>query len=216
MFVALFKREIALGGAGFVGLVFFLAVTSIIPFGVGPDLGLLARIGPAVLWIGALLSILLGLDRLFRADFEDGSLDLLLVCGRSMELLVLAKVAAYWVSTVLPLVVAAPLLGVFLNLEPKATGALLATLVAGTPGLAFAGAIGASVTVSLPRGGLLLAVVILPICVPILIFGVIATRAAITEPDPFMPPFLILIALVLFSAVVGVFAAAAALRAAPR
>ena len=213
---ALFRRELSLGGAGFVGLIFFLTLVSIIPFGVGPDLNLLARIGPAVLWIGALLSTLLGLERLFRADYEDGSLDLFVTSGQALELVVLIKVAAYWVTTVLPLILAAPFLGFFLNLSPTAIGAVIATLVAGTPGLAFAGAIGASVTVSLSRGGMLLAIIILPICIPILIFGVTATRAAYTDPDPFLPPFLILIALGLFSAVMGIFASAAALRASSR
>lgn len=213
---ALFKRDIGLGGAGFVGLIFFLAIVTILPFGVGPDLNLLARIGPAILWIGALLSMLLGLDRLFRADYEDGSLDLLLASGHGMELVVLAKVAAYWVTTALPLIVAVPFFGFFLNLDPNAIGALVLTLIAGTPGLAFVGAFGAAVTVSLPRGGLLLAVVILPICIPILIFGVSATVAAYTDPDPFLPPFAILVALTLFAAVVGLFASASALRSASR
>ncbi|MEM1046286.1 MAG: heme exporter protein CcmB [Pseudomonadota bacterium] len=216
MIGAVFLRDLRLGGAGFIGLTFFLALVTIIPFGVGPDLNLLARIGPAVLWIGALLSILLGLDRLFRADYEDGSLDLLLASGHAIEGVVLAKVAAYWVTTTLPLIAAVPFFGFFLNLEPVAIGALVVTMAVGTPGLAFAGAIGAAVTVSLPRGGLLLAVIILPICIPILIFGVTATRAAFTDPDPFLPPFLILIALTLFGAVVGLFASAAALRTATR
>ncbi|MEM8811116.1 MAG: heme exporter protein CcmB [Pseudomonadota bacterium] len=211
-----FRRDLRLGGSAFVGLTFFLSIVSIIPFGVGPDLVLLGRIGPAILWIGALLSILLGLDRLFRADFEDGTLDLILASGHGAEGLVLAKVAAYWVTTVLPLIAAAPLLGVFLNLDPAAIGALVATMAAGTPGLAFAGAIGAAVTVSLARGGLLLAVLILPLTIPILIFGVSATKAAYTDPDPFLPPLLILMALSLVNGVLGTFAAAAALRTAAR
>lgn len=213
---ALFKRDIGLGGAGFVGLIFFLAIVTILPFGVGPDLNLLARIGPAILWIGALLSTLLGLDRLFRSDYEDGSLDLFLASGNTMEVVVLAKVAAYWVTTAVPLIVAVPFFGFFLNLEPTAIGALIATMIAGTPGLAFVGAFGAAITVSLPRGGMLLAVIILPICIPILIFGVSATVAAYTDPDPFLPPFAILIALTLFSAVVGIIASAAALRSSSR
>ena len=213
---ALFKRDIGLGDAGFVGLIFFLAIVTILPFGVGPDLNLLARIGPAILWIGALLSTLLGLDRLFRSDYEDGSLDLFLASGNTMEVVVLAKVAAYWVTTAVPLIVAVPFFGFFLNLEPTAIGALIATMIAGTPGLAFVGAFGAAITVSLPRGGMLLAVIILPICIPILIFGVSATVAAYTDPDPFLPPFAILIALTLFSAVVGIIASAAALRSSSR
>jgi len=214
--LALFRRDLRLavrvGGSALVGVLFFLAVVTVIPFGVGPDLNLLARIGPAILWIGALLATLLGLDRLFQADREDGTLDLMLMAGRPLELLVLVKCAAHWVATGLPLVVAAPLLGIFLNLDPVSMGAVTLTLMVGTPALTLIGAIGAALTVSLRRGGLLLAVLVVPLAIPVLIFGVSSADAAIHDPVPFMAPFLILCALSLIAAVIGPIAAATALR----
>lgn len=212
----LFLRDLRLsmriGGSALVGVLFFLAVVSVIPFGVGPDLNLLSRIGPAILWIGALLATLLGLDRLFQADREDGTLDLMLMAGRSLELIVLIKCFAHWVATSLPLVLAAPALGVFLHLEPLAMGAVMITLFVGTPALTLVGAIGASLTVSLRRGGLLLAVLVIPLTIPVLIFGAGAVDAALRDPVPFMSPFLVLCALSLISIVVGAIASAAALR----
>lgn len=214
--LALFQRDlrisVRIGGSALVGVLFFLAVVTVIPFGVGPDLNLLARIGPAVLWIGALLASLLGLDRLFQADREDGTLDLMLMAGRPLELVVLIKCLAHWISTGLPLVLAAPLLAIFLNIEPLALGAVTLTLLVGTPALTLFGAIGASLTVSLRRGGLLLAVLVVPLAIPVLIFGVSATDAAMRDPVPFATPFSILCALSLVSAVVGPVASAAALR----
>ncbi|MBO6756831.1 MAG: heme exporter protein CcmB [Roseibium sp.] len=213
---ALFVRELRLavrvGGSGVIGVLFFLAVVTVIPFGVGPDLNLLARIGPAILWIGALLATLLGLDRLFQADRDDGALDLMIMAGRPLELIVLVKCLAHWMATGLPLVFAAPVLAIFLNLDPVAIAAVTATLLAGTPALTLIGAIGASLTVTLRRGGLLMAVLVIPLAIPVLIFGVSAADAAIQDPVPFMTPFLILCALTLVSAVVGPFAAATALR----
>ncbi len=214
--MALVRRDLRLsvriGGSALVGVLFFLAVVTVIPFGVGPDLNLLARIGPAILWIGALLATLLGLDRLFQADREDGTLDQMLIAGRPLELVVLVKCLAHWVATGLPLVLAAPLLGIFLNLEPAAMGAVTLTLLAGTPALTLVGAIGAALTVSLRRGGLLLAVLVIPLAIPVLIFGVSAADAAINDPVPFLTPFLILCALTLIAAVIGPVASAAALR----
>ncbi|MBN9673391.1 heme exporter protein CcmB [Roseibium aggregatum] len=206
------KLSVRIGGSALVGVLFFLAVVTVIPFGVGPDLNLLARIGPAILWIGALLATLLGLDRVFQADREDGTLDLMLMAGRPLELVVLIKCLAHWVATGLPLVIAAPLLAIFLNLEPLAMGAVTLTLLAGTPALTLIGAIGASLTVSLRRGGLLLAVLVVPLAIPVLIFGVSAADAAIHDPVPFLTPFLILCALTLIAAVVGPVASAMALR----
>lgn len=216
--LALFLRDVRLGfragGWALTGVLFFLAIIATIPFGIGPDLNLLATIGPAVLWIGALLASLLGLDRLFQADRDDGSLDLLILSAdrHPGALTVFVKCLAHWTSAVLPLVVAAPLFGLFLNMEPIAIGATALTLLAGTPALAFVGAAGAAVAVSLPRGGVLVSVLVLPIAIPVLIFGVAASRAVVAEPDPFMPPFLILCALTLFLAVIGPVAAALALR----
>jgi len=163
--LALYFRDLKLGvragGGALTGVLFFLAVIATIPFGVGPDLNLLARIGPAILWIGALLASLLGL---------------------------------------------------LMNMEIVGIGATTLTLLVGTPAIAFIGAAGAAVAVALPRGGLLISVLVLPLVVPVLIFGVSASYGAVNEPDPFLPPFLMLCALTLFMGVMGPLAAAAALR----
>src|SRR5258708_39040993 len=126
------RLAVRVGGGAMMGVLFFLIVVTLVPFAVGPDLAQLQRIGPAILWIGALLASLLTLDRLFAADHEDGSLDLLLMGRAPLELAVLAKAIAHWITTGLPLVIAAPLLGLFLNLEPIAIGAVALTLLAGT------------------------------------------------------------------------------------
>src|SRR5581483_7129720 len=179
---ALFLREwrIArrIGGGAAIGLVFFLILVTLIPFAIGPDMRLLGRIGPAVLWIAGLLATLLGVDRLFQSDDEDGSLDLLVHGRMPLELVVLVKCAAHWLASALPLVVASPLFGLMLALDGKALGLVAASLAVGTPALTLIGAIGASLTVSLRRGGLLLAVVALPLTIPVLIFGVAAASAA--------------------------------------
>jgi heme exporter protein B len=213
---ALFVRELRLatraGGGALMGALFFLIVVTVVPFGVGPEAKLLARIGPAILWIGALLATLLSLDRLFQADRDDGTLDLILAGETPLEFVVLVKCAAHWVATGLPLVLVSPLLAVLLGMEPVAIGATMLTLALGTPGLTFIGAIGAALTVTLRRGGLLLAVLVLPLTVPILIFGVSAASAVVMPPTPFLAPLLILGALALFAIVIGSAAAAAALR----
>ena len=213
---ALLVRDVRLavrvGGGALIAVLFFLIVVAIVPFAIGPDLALLARIGPAILWLGALLASLLALDRLLGADHEDGSLDLILTARVPLELAVAVKAVAHWLTTGLPLTVAAPLLGLLLNLDPKATAAVALTLAAGTPALTFIGLVGAALTVALRRGGLLLAVLILPLTIPVLIFGVAAANAAIVGPVPFGTPFTILCALTLISVVIGPVAAAAALR----
>jgi heme exporter protein B len=213
---ALFIRDLRLairvGGGGGIGVLFFLIVVVLIPFAIGPELTLLARLGPAILWLGALLASLLTLDRLFAIDHEDGSLDLILMSDTPLELAVAAKAAAHWLTTGLPLVVATPLLGLFMNLDAKASVAVMLTLLAGTPALTFIGLIGAALSVALRRGGLLLAVLVLPLTVPVLIFGVAASNAAIVGPVPFGAPFSILCALTLVSLVIGPLAAAIALR----
>ena len=213
---AILRRDIRLavrvgGGAG-IGVLFFLIVVTLVPLALGPDLALLARIGPAILWLGALLANLLALDRLIARDHEDGSLDLILTARVPLELALAAKALAHWLTTGLPLVIAAPLLGLLLNLEPKATGAVALTLLAGTPALTFIGLIGAALTVALRRGGLLLAILVLPLTIPVLIFGVAASNAAIVGPIPFGTPFSILCALTLASIVIGPLSAAIGLR----
>jgi heme exporter protein B len=216
-FLALVLRDLRLaariGGSGALGLVFFLMIVTLVPFALGPDLNLLARIGPAILWIAAVLSTLIGLDRLFQADEEDGSLDLLRAAPVPLELLVLAKVIAHWLTTGLPLALAAPAFGLLVALTPTGMAALVATLLVGTPALTFVGAVGAALTATLRRGGLILAILVLPLMIPTLIFGVSAANAALGGTVPFATPFLILAAITLAAAVVGTFAAAAALRA---
>jgi heme exporter protein B len=206
------RLAVRVGGGALIGVLFFLIVVTLVPFAVGPDLVLLARMGPAILWLGALLASLLALDRLLAIDHEDGSLDLILTARVPLELAVSVKALAHWLTTGLPLVVAAPLLGLLLNLDPKATGAVAVTLLAGTPALTFIGLVGAALTVALRRGGLLLAVLVLPLTVPVLIFGVAASNAAIVGPLPFGTPFSILCALTLISLIIGPVAAAIALR----
>jgi heme exporter protein B len=215
-FTTLLVRDMRLatrvGGGALMGALFFLTVVVMMPFAIGPDLALLARIGPAILWLGALLASLLALDRLFATDHEDGSLDLLMMGPLPLELSVATKALAHWLTTGLPLVLIAPVLGLMLNVELQAMGWLALTLLAGTPALTFIGLVGAALSVALRRGGLLLAVLVLPLTVPVLIFGVSAANAAIVGPTPFGPPFTILCALSLMSFVVGPIAAAAALR----
>jgi heme exporter protein B len=206
------RLAVRVGGGALIGVLFFLIVVTLVPFAIGPDLALLARIGPAILWLGALLANLLALDRLIATDYEDGSLDLILTARVPLELALVAKALAHWVTTGLPLVIAAPLLGLLLNLGPSATGAVALTLLAGTPALTFIGLIGAALTVALRRGGLLLAILVLPLTVPVLIFGVAAANAAVVGPMSFGTPFGILCALTLMSLVIGPFAAAVALR----
>jgi len=183
------RLAVRVGGGALIGVLFFLIVVTLVPFGIGPDLALLARIGPAILWLGALLANLLALDRLIATDYEDGSLDLILTARVPLELALVAKALAHWLTTGLPLVIAAPLLGLLLNLGPGATGAVALTLLAGTPALTFIGLIGAALTVALRRGGLLLAILVLPLTVPVLIFGVAAANAAVVGPMPFGTPF---------------------------
>ncbi len=206
------RLAVRVGGGALMGVLFFLLVVTMIPFALGPDLALLQRIGPAILWLGALLASLLALDRLLAADYEDGSLDLILMGRAPLELAVLTKALAHWITTGLPLVIAAPVLGLFLNLDLVAIGAVALTLAVGTPALTLVGLIGAALSVVLRRGGLLLPVLVLPLTIPILIFGVSASNAAVVGPVPFGTPFLVLCALTLMSLVVGPFAAAAALR----
>jgi heme exporter protein B len=213
---ALFLRDVRLalrvGGGAWMGVLFFLIVVALVPFAVGPDSALLQRIGPAILWLGALLASLLTLDQLFADDREDGSLDLILMAGTPLSLAIVAKAFAHWLTAGLPLVIAAPLLGIFFNIDLLSMAAVALTLLAGTPALTFLGLIGAALAAALRRGGLLVPVMILPLTIPVLIFGVAASHAAIGGPVPFGTPFTILCALSLASLVIGPLAAAAALK----
>jgi heme exporter protein B len=214
--IALIRRDIRIalraGGGALIGVLFFLTVVVLMPFALGPDLALLKRLGPAILWLGALLASLLTLDRLFMADYEDGSLDLIVMSGRSLEMACLAKAVAHWLAAGLPLIVATPVLGLLLNLDVPATLAVMLTLLIGTPALTLTGMIGAALAVTLRRGGLLLAVLVLPLSIPVLIFGVASASAAVTADVAMGTPLSILGALSLIGLVVGPVAAAASLR----
>jgi len=217
--LALIARDLKLAtriGGGFsLGIVFYLALVAILPFAVGPDLNLLSRIGPAVLWIGALLATLIGLDRLFQADEEDGSLEVMCMSGVPLEEIVAAKSVAHWLTSGLPLAVAAPLFGLMLGVEPMALLGTAVSLVPGTIALTFTGAIGAALTASMRRGGMLLSILVVPLMVPILIFGVATAEASRPGAVSFTVPFLALSALALAAVVAGSVVGAAALRAKP-
>lgn len=212
---ALLRRDLALArrigaGAG-LGLVFFLAVIVMTPFAIGADQKAIGRIAPAILWLAALLSTLLGLDRLLQADEEDGVLDQMLLSGTPLSLLLAAKALAHWLATGLPLSLAAPLLGLMLAIEPAAMVPLALALLVGTPALTAIGLIGAALTVSLKRGGLLLSILVLPSAIPTLIFGVAVVREAAAGRD-FGTPLLLLSGTSLFALAIAPVAAAAALR----
>jgi len=182
--IALLMRDLKLAlraGGGFgLGLAFFLIVTVMIPLSVGPQSALLATIAPGVLWLGALLACLLSLDRLLALDWEDGSLDLLATAPLPLEAVVSLKALAHWITTGLPLVLAAPVLGVLLSLPEPGYAWLVISLLAGTPALSVIGTFGAALTVGLKRGGLLLSLLVLPLYVPTLIFGAeVARRGAV-------------------------------------
>jgi heme exporter protein B len=218
-FFALIAREVRLavrvGGGGGMAVFFFLITVSIVPLGIGPDLNLLGRIAPGMLWVALLLSALLTLDRLFQGDQEDGTLDHLLMGTMPLEFIVLAKAFSHWLTTGLPLIVAAPLLGLLLNLPIEGMLPLMFAMAVGSPALSLLGAVGAALAVGVRRGGLLISLLVLPFYVPVLIFGVSATRAAlISVPGDLEGRSLLLLAAVmLVSLVVGPVAGAAALRA---
>ena len=202
------------GGAG-LAVAFYLIVMLLVPFGVGPEVARLSAVAPGLLWIGALLACLLSLDRLFQADADDGSLDGLLLAPLPLEGLVAVKALAHWLTTGLPLTAASPLLGITLSLPGSAYPWLLASLAVGTPALSFLGAIGAGLTLSIRRGGLLLSILVLPLYIPTLIFGARAVVAATEGADPW-PAFLLLAGLTIATLALAPLAAAAAIRLALR
>ena len=210
--IALVRRDVGLalrqgGGVG-TALGFFLTVLLLLPLGLGPDLALLERIAPGALWIALLLSVLLSAERIFQADYEDGSLELFTLGSAGLEMVVAAKAIAHWLTAGLPLALAAPFLGFLLNLAPDRMLPLALATVMGSAALSLLASLGAAVTVGLRRGGLLISLIVLPLYVPVLVFGVTAS-----SPGETAPPFMILLAIVLVAIVVVPFAAAAALRA---
>jgi len=211
------KRDVRLavrnGNTGGMAVAFFLIAVTLFPLGVGPELPILARISAGVVWAAALLSALLSLDGLFHADFEDGALDLLALSNQPLEFVVAAKAVAHWIVTGLSIIVAAPFLAILMNIPGEGLWVLLLSVAIGTPGLSFIGAIGAALTVTLKQGGALAPILILPLYIPILIFGVSSIDAAIFGGNP-APSLLILGAITLASIGLAPFAAAAALRTA--
>ena len=194
---------------------FFILIAVIFTLGVGPDTAILARISPGVIWVTALLASMLSLERLFQADFEDGNLDLLVLGSLPLEAVVLAKSLAHWLTTGMLLIVAAPVLALLLNMSTEGLIALVLAMLLGTPSLTLIGAVGAALTVGARRGGALLSLLVLPLYVPVLIFGVGAVDAAISG-KAMLPHFLILGALLAGTLVLTPLAGAAALRQAVR
>lgn len=214
-FAALLRRDLRLalrqGSDTATVLAFFVIAVSLFPFGVGAERETLAAIAAGILWVAALLAALLSLDRLFQADHEDGTLDYLLSAPAAPTLLVMAKALAHWLTTGLPLVILSPLLALLLNLEPRAYPALIAGLALGTPILTLVGAIGAALVLGARRGGVLLSLLILPLYIPVLIFGVGAVEAA-AMGQGFRVHLLLLGAFLLAALALAPFVAAVALR----
>ncbi len=216
-FMTLLKRDLLLaireGGALGTALGFYLIVVTLMPLGLGPDLNLLSRIAPGVLWIALLLSALLSLPRIFESDLDDGALEVMATGYLPLELAAAAKALAHWITTGIPLALLTPVLGILLNLDPSATPVLVTTMLAGTPAISFLGSIGAALTLRARRGGLLIALLVLPLYVPTLIFGISAVSAVTLKSGSAEAFILALIAISLASLVLGPLASAAAIRA---
>jgi heme exporter protein B len=215
-FLTLVMRDLRLalreGGAVGTALGFYLIVVSILSIGIGPDLQLLSKIAPGVLWGTLLLAALLSVDRIFHNDHDDGTLEVMALGPLPLELVVVAKSLAHWISTAIPLVLMAPVLGMFLNLPAHGFWVLVVSMLAGTPAISFLGAVGAALTLGLGRGGQLLSLLILPLYIPVLIFGISTMDAVLVGPGSFGASFAILGAITLATIALTPFAAAAALR----
>ena len=214
-FLALLKRDFKLAPRhcldSFMVVAFFVLLVTLFPLAVGPEQAILGRIGSGVIWVAALLSAMLSMDRLFQQDYEDGSLDLLVLSPSALELLVLAKTLAHWMSTGLPLIIASPLLGVLMNVSSSGYGTIILSLALGTPILSLVGAIGAALSLGARRGGVLISLLILPLLIPVLVFGVSAVETALTDL-PTRSELMILGAMLLVALALVPYAAAAALR----
>ncbi|MEL6522381.1 MAG: heme exporter protein CcmB [Pseudomonadota bacterium] len=212
---ALLWRDMLLAvraGGGFgLALAFYLIVVTLVPFAIGPERAVLVEVAAGILWLGALLACLLSLDRIFALDFEDGTLDLLATAPIPLEGVAIVKALAHWLTTGLPLTLAAPAFGVLLGLPAGAYGWLTLSLALGTPALSAIGTFGAALTVGLKRGGLLLSLIVLPLYVPTLIFGAELVRRA-AEGQAFATPLILLSVITLASAALLPFASAGAIR----
>ena len=212
---AIIARDIRLGarqgGLG-TAIGFLLALIVLVPLSLGPDLALLSRIAPGIMWLGLLLAVLLTSEQIFQQDFEDGSLDLMAMTRTPFELIVLAKAFAHWLTVGLPLAILAPPLGLMLNIDVSQMPAIWLAMILGSFALSMLAAIGGAVTAGLRRGSLLVSLLILPLYVPVLIFGIAASTAGLA-PETAVPSFLILFAITLVSLVVSPLSCAAALKA---
>jgi heme exporter protein B len=211
MFARDFKLALRQRGDSLTAVAFFAIAAVLFPFGVGPEAGVLARIAGGVLWVTALLAALLSLEAMFAADFDDGSLDQLILSGAPLPLLVLAKVAAHWATTGIPLIVIAPLLAPTLHLPAEGYLPLIAALALGTPTLSLLGAVGASLVLGARRGGVLLSLLVLPLYIPVLIFGTAAVEAGLTGMAV-KPPLLVLAGFLILALTLAPFAASVALK----
>ncbi|WP_184047887.1 heme exporter protein CcmB [Roseospira visakhapatnamensis] len=213
--LAVLRRDLRLalrqGADSLMVVAFFVITVTLFPFGVGPEQAVLERISSGVVWVTALLAALLSLDRLFQADYEDGSLDLLTLTPTPTLVLVVGKMVAHWLTTGLPLMVASPVLALLLHMRAEGYGVLLAAMALGTPSLSLIGGVGAALILGARRGGVLLSLLVLPLYVPILVFGVSAVEAAVMGLDA-TPQLMILGALLLGGLALCPWAAAAALK----
>jgi heme exporter protein B len=215
-FLIVFRRDLVLGfrqggGAG-AALAFMLSVLVLVPLALGPDQNLLRRLAPGIMWLALLLAVLLTAERVFQQDYEDGTLDALIGISLPLEFVVLAKALAHWVSVGLPLAILAPLLGLLINIDASAISLLMLAMVLGSLALSLLAAIGGAVTAGLRRGGLLVALLVLPLYVPVLVFGLSVT-ASQTGPGGSSSSLIVLCAITLVALVVQPWASAAALRA---
>jgi heme exporter protein B len=215
-FWAVLKRDLVLGlrqggGAG-AAIAFMLSVLVLIPLSIGPDQNLLQRLAPGIMWLALLLAVLLTSEKIFQQDYEDGTLDALITINLPLEWVSLAKALAHWLAVGLPLAIVAPVLGIFLNIEGASIPLLMVAMVMGSLALSLLAAVGGAITAGLRRGGLLVSLLILPLYVPVLVFGLSATSAA-SGPEGPLSSLLVLTAIVLVSLVVQPWASAAALRA---
>ena len=214
-FLSLLRRELSLAlrqaTDSLMVLVFFVVVVILFPLAVGPEQKILARISGGVIWVAALLAAMLSMDRLFQKDYEDGSLDLLVLSPVQTEILVLAKALAHWLTTGLPLIIVSPLLGVFLYMHTNGFWVMILSLLLGTPVLSLIGSIGAALALGARRSGVLLSLLILPLFIPVLVFGVSAVDAALMD-IPTRPPLLILGGMFLGAVALSPWASAAALK----
>ena len=214
-FMLILRRDLRLaqrqGMDSIMAVMFFVIAVVLFPFGVGPEPNILARIAAGVIWVSALMSSMLSLERLFQTDYEDGSLELLTLSPITMEIAVLAKIVGHWLTTGLPLIIAAPLLGVLLNMPIDGYPMLILALALGTPSLSLIGAVGAALILGSRRGGVLLSLLILPLYIPVLIFGVSAVDAVIDGFDA-KPQLLIMGGFLLAALPLCPWAASAAVR----